>query len=257
MKTKIIALILVGIFAFAMTACGRRDSNADSAVRTDSQSRAESRTESVENTETEENTVSDTAVSGQTEEGNSNILIAYFSRVGNTDFPADIDAMSSASLVRKDGELYGNTQYIASLIQQSTGGDLFLIETAEKYPVDYDETDEQGMIENRDRTRPELASHVENMDSYDIVFLGFPNWYYDIPMAVYTFLEEHDLSGKTVIPFVTSGGGGFSDAISEIQNLQQGAEVLSDGFKASHSKIDDVTLEDVQEWIDGLSLLNK
>ena len=68
--------------------------------------------------------------------------------------------------------------------------------------MDYDETDEQGMIENRDRTRPELASHVENLDSYDIVFLGFPNWYYDMPMIMYSFLDQYDLAGKTVVPLL-------------------------------------------------------
>lgn len=251
MRTKITVMILMGILAFVMTACGKSDSNVDNVIDTDNSVESES---PVEMQEPEDEVVSEIAASGQTGERDTNILIAYFSRVGNTDFPADVDAVSSASLVRKDGNLYGNTQYIASLIQQTTGGDLFLIETVEKYPTDYDETDEQGMIENRERTRPELASHVENMDSYDIVFLGFPNWYYDMPMAVYTFLVEYDLSGKTIIPFVTSGGGGFSNTISEIQNLQQEAEVLSDGFQATHSKINDVTLEDVQDWIDGLSL---
>lgn len=185
---------------------------------------------------------------------NANILIAYFSRIGNTDFPEDVDAVSSASLLRKDGELYGNTQYIATLIQQQIGGDLFLIQTEEKYPADYDATDRQGQQENRDRSRPALASHVENMDAYDLVFLGFPNWYYDMPMAVYTFLEEYDLAGKTIIPFATSGGSGFSNAIAEIQNLQPDAEVLTDGYKVSHSKAADVTSADIEEWINGLQI---
>ncbi len=150
--------------------------------------------------------------------------------------------------------MYGNTQYIASLIQQSTNGDLFLIETEEKYPADYDETDRQGQQENRDQTRPVLASHVENMDDYSVVFLGFPNWYYDMPMAVYAFLEEYDLAGKTIIPFVTSGGSGFSESISAIQAIQPDAEVLSDGYKVTHSKVNDVTLEDIEQWLDDLEI---
>ena len=108
---------------------------------------------------------------------------------------------------------------------------MFLIETEEKYPADYDETDEQGGRENRERTRPKLASHIQNMDDYDTIFLGYPNWYYDMPMAVYAFLEEYDFSGKRIIPFVTSGGSGFSDSISEIKKIQPGAEVEEDGFK--------------------------
>ena len=126
----------------------------------------------------------------------------------------------------KGSELYGNTQYIATLIQRATDGELFLIETEDKYPADYDAADRQGEKESKEKSRPKLASHVEKMDGYDIVYLGFPNWYYGMPMAVYSFLEEYDLSGKIIIPFVTSGGSGFSNAISEIQNIQPDAAVL-------------------------------
>lgn len=180
-------------------------------------------------------------------DSDANILIAYFSRVGNTDFPDGVDAITSASLLVKDGELYGNTQYIATLIQQQTDGELFLIQTEERYPADYDETDRQGQQENRDRVRPALASHVENMDEYDVIFLGFPNWYYDMPMAVYSFLEEYDLAGKTIVPFVTSGGSGFSNSIAEIQNIQPDAEVLTDGYKVSHVYKTDAFLEVTDE----------
>ena len=97
-----------------------------------------------------------------------------------------------------------------------------------------------------------MATTVANLDDYDRIFLGFPNWYYDMPMAVYAFLEEYDLSGKTIIPFVTSGGSGFSKAVSAIQSIQPNAEVLADGYKVTHSKVDGVTLADIQEWLDGL-----
>ena len=183
---------------------------------------------------------------------NSKILIAYFSRVGNTEFPSEIDAVSSASLITKDGNLYGNTQYIATLIQQATNGDLFLIETEEKYPVDYDETDQQGAKENKEKSRPKIASFIENVNDYDMIFLGFPNWYYDMPMAVYSFLEQYDFSNKIIIPFVTSGGGGFSNTISQIQNIQPNATVLTDGYKVTHSQINMVSFEEIQQWLDSL-----
>ena len=181
-------------------------------------------------------------------------LIAYFSRVGNTNFPDGVEIVASASLMVKGDQITGNTQYIASLIQQNTGGDLFLIQTAEKYPADYDETDEQGRIENRDRPRPALSAQVNNLEDYNVLFLGFPNWYYDMPMAVYSFLEEYDLSGKTIVPFCTSGGGGFSQTIAEIQKLQPGATVLTNGFSTTHSQAENVALADVQAWLDELSL---
>ena len=245
---KLFALVLAWAMLAVLASCGTNTRNASntetgSLDETASQDGQEDRNEAIPSDEAVPPVSSDT-----------NVLIAYFSRVGNTDFPQDVDAVSSASLLRKDGALYGNTQYVAALIQQATGGDLFLIETAKKYPADYDETDQLGGKENRERSRPALASHVDDIAGYDMIYLGYPNWYYDMPMAVYAFLEEYDLSGKTIIPFVTSGGSGFSKSISEIQSLQPNAEVLTEGYKVTHSKVNDVTLEDIEEWLDSLEI---
>lgn len=245
---KLFALILAWAMLAALVSCGTNTGNTSSTEtgslnETVSQEGQEDRNEAMPPNEAVSPVSSDT-----------NVLIAYFSRVGNTDFPEDVDAVSSASLLRKDGALYGNTQYVAALIQQATGGDLFLIETEEKNPADYDETDQLGGKENRERSRPTLASHVDDIADYDRIYLGYPNWYYDMPMAVYAFLEEYDLSGKTIIPFVTSGGSGFSKSISEIQSLQPNAEVLTEGYKVTHSKVDDVTLEDIEQWLDSLEI---
>ena len=243
---KLFALILAWAMLVALASCGTNAGHPDS---TESGSLNEAGSQDGQGSH-EETTPPSEAVPPV----NANILIAYFSRVGNTDFPEDVDAVSSASLLRKDGALYGNTQYVAALIQQAAGGELFLIETEEKYPADYDETDQLGGKENRERSRPALASHVDDIADYDMIYLGYPNWYYDMPMAVYAFLEEYDLSGKTIIPFVTSGGSGFSKSISEIQNLQPNAEVLTEGYKVTHSKVNDVTLEDIEQWLDSLEI---
>ena len=245
---KLFALFLAWAMLAALVSCSKNTGNTSSTEtgslnETAFQEGQEDRNEAMPPNEAVSPVSSDT-----------NVLIAYFSRVGNTDFPEDVDAVSSASLLRKDGALYGNTQYVAALIQQATGGDLFLIETEEKYPADYDETDQLGGKENRERSRPALASHVDDIADYDMIYLGYPNWYYDMPMAVYAFLEEYDLSGKTIIPFVTSGGSGFSKSISEIQSLQPNAEVLTEGYKVTHSKVDDVTLEDIEQWLDSLEI---
>lgn len=245
---KLSALILIWALLLTLASCGADGGNIDS---TGNGSQDHGNT-----AETQGNSEDEASPNGTVPlvDSDANILIAYFSRVGNTDFPDGVDAITSASLLVKDGELYGNTQYIATLIQQQTDGELFLIQTEERYPADYDETDRQGQQENRDRVRPALASHVENMDEYDVIFLGFPNWYYDMPMAVYSFLGEYDLAGKTIVPFVTSGGSGFSNSIAEIQNIQPDAEVLTDGYRVSHSRVDDVTSEDIAEWINGLEI---
>ena len=106
-----------------------------------------------------------------------------------------------------DGEVLGNTQYIAQLIRPTeTGGDLFRIETVQEYPGSHDALLDYAYNELTENARPELASQIENPDSYDVIFLGYPNWNSDLPMPLYSFLEEYDFSGKAIIPFTTHGG---------------------------------------------------
>lgn len=194
----------------------------------------------------------------QTEEITSNqtekdqkILVAYFSRVGNTDFPSDVDTSSSASVIVDGDTLVGSTEYIANVIVEQTGGDKFLIETQTKYSAYYDELVDQQQGERNKNARPALASHVKDFDSYDVIYLGFPNWWYGMPMPLYTFLEEYDFSGKIIIPFNTSGGSGFSDAISEIEDLCPNATVL-DGYTTSGSSVQN-DREEISEWINEVS----
>ena len=175
------------------------------------------------------------------------ILVAYFSRVGNTDFPNDVDTSSSASVIVDGNTLIGSTEYIANVIVEQTGGDKFLIETQTKYSVDYDELVDEQQGERNKNARPALASHVEDFDSYDVIYLGFPNWWYGMPMPLYTFLEEYDFSGKTIIPFNTSGGSGFSDSISEIEEICSNATVL-EGYTTSGSSVQN-NREEIIEWI--------
>ena len=173
MRKKWMRIVFISVFAFTMAACGSGGRTNDRSPGQGTE-QTESGTSGLKNDRGETGDETSAEILPEENEG-SHILIAYFSRVGNTDFPEGVDAISSASLIQKDGEIYGNTQYVASLIGQHTGGEMFLIETEEKYPADYDETDEQGGRENRERTRPKLASHIQNLDDYDTIFLGFPN----------------------------------------------------------------------------------
>lgn len=154
------------------------------------------------------------------------ILVAYFTYGENTTLPSNVDATASASIQRFNDKVTGNTGMLAHMISNATGGDLFSILTADKYPSNYNATINQGRIENSNKARPRLASHITNLEEYDTIFLGFPNWWYDMPMAIYTFLDEYDLSGKTIIPFNTSGGSGFSNAINSIREAEPNATVL-------------------------------
>lgn len=190
----------------------------------------------------------------KTQNDKKNVLIAYFSRIGNIDSEHEIDAISSASVVAQGNDLLGNTEYMATLIQKSIGGDIHLIETSEKYPSEYDDSDDnaldvQANRENRENARPELATHIKNMEVYDTVFLGFPNWYGDMPMAVYSFLDEYNLAGKKIYLFHSSGGGGTRNAYSKVSDLEPDAEVEKNIFSVSHSQVSELTDQDMQEWL--------
>ncbi len=198
---------------------------------------------------TEETTGSDSE-QGDSAAASSNILIAYFS-VPETD---GVDAVAGASRVVVDGEVLGNTQYIAQLIQQQTGGDLFRIETVQEYPGSHDPLLEFAYNERAEGARPELAAQMENLDSYDIIFLGYPNWNADLPMPLYTLLEQTDLSGKTIVPFTTHGGSGFSRTIQTIQELQPNATVINDGLSISRNSVAQAE-GDVASWVSGLGLI--
>ncbi len=181
------------------------------------------------------------------------ILVAYFTYGENAPLSADVDASSSASIqLRGDGSITGNTGIVADMIADATGGELFSILTATQYPDNYDDTLDVGQAEKSDGTRPELAAHIENLEDYDTIFLGFPNWWGGMPMAIYSFLDEYDFSGKTIVPFVTSGGSGFSNAISEIENAEPEATIL-DGLAIGDGQATGAQ-DSVSDWLEGLGL---
>lgn len=189
----------------------------------------------------------DSAASGT---GKSTILIAYFS-VPESD---GTDAVAGASrVVTEDGQILGNNEYIAQLIRQETGGDLFAIETVQEYPGSHDALLDFAYNEKAENARPKLATQIENPDAYDTIFLGYPNWNADLPMPLYTFLEEYDFSGKMIIPFTTHGGSGFSRTISTIEELQPNAEVVQDGLSISRNSVPQAQ-SDVADWVNGLNL---
>lgn len=163
----------------------------------------------------------------------------------------DVDTVSSASRVATDNGVVGNTQFIAQAIQQAVGGDLFAIETVQQYPGTHDELLDFAYNELRENARPELASQIENLDDYDTIFLGYPNWNSDLPMPLYTFLESYDFSGKTIIPFVTHGGSGFSRTVSTIQELQSEAAVIEDGLSISRGDVADAA-QQAMDWASSL-----
>lgn len=146
----------------------------------------------------------------------------------------------------------GNTEQVAQIIQQETGGDLFEIAPATAYTDDYNELLDIAQQEQSDDARPELAGQVENWEQYDTIFVGYPNWWSDAPMAVYTFVESYDWSGKTLVPFNTSASGGFGRSLSGLEESASGATIL-DGLSFTERTLGDAQSE-VTTWLDELGL---
>ena len=154
------------------------------------------------------------------------VLIAYFTWARNKDLSGEVDTTTHASVQVSEGVYKGDTEIVAEWIQEDTGGDLFPIKTACRYSSDFNQAVEEGGRELRQNARPELADTVSNIAGYDIVFLGYPVWWRDVPMVLYTFMDRYDLSGKTILPFATHMGGGLGASVKTIKKLEPGASVL-------------------------------
>ncbi len=191
----------------------------------------------------------------QTPVQSGGVLIAYFTVPEDVE-PDGVDAVAGASIVVSEGEKLGNTEYVARLIQQAVGGELFRIETVQAYPLDHDPLVDQASEEKAASARPELSAHVEDMARYDTILLGYPNWWGDLPMPLYTFLEEYDLAGKTIIPFITHGGSRASRTVETISDLQPGAQVWDDPLVLSRNDVAS-SADQVISWAQGLGLKSK
>ena len=250
MVKRIMQILLAGSIVFALSACGNA-STAETGTSMSSGAEVNEEKETSTNdvsAETETKTSDVTSSEGNPSEAGK-ILITYFS-VMETD---GVDTVGGASRVAVDGEVMGNNEYVAKLIQQETGGDLFSIETVQDYPTIHEPLLEFAYNEKAKNARPELATKIEKLDQYDTIFLGYPNWNADLPMPLYTFLESYDFSGKTIIPFTTHGGSGFSSTVNTIGDLQPGATILKDGLSISRNSVSGAKNQ-VSQWVQGLGL---
>lgn len=244
MLKKSISKLLVLGFCLMLTGCGKSDDSGRgnaSVQNTGTQTEVgESSASDAEKNKEENNT-----------EGKNNrdgkVLSVYFSRVGNTDFPENVDAVASASLLSKDGETKGNAQMLAEWVANEAGGDVFEIVTENSYPADYSETTDVAKQEQNEDARPKLKAGTLDFSQYDTFYLVFPNWWGDLPQALYSFFDEYDFSGKRLNVFVTHGGSSFSSTIQTIQDLESDAEVV-EGLSVRDSGVPDAESE-VREWV--------
>lgn len=237
---SLFTLCTLGIaIAFSLAACSEKTpTSSENDVTTPSTNTGNSINES----QPTDNSNSADDTSDSTNE-TTNALVVYFS------VPDDRDN----SYVEVGGERLGNTQYMAQVIQENTGADIFRIQPTTPYPTDHDALLEVAQEEIRTNARPEINGTIENFDSYDVVFVGYPNWNADMPYIMYSFFESYDFSGKTIVPFMTHGGSGFSGTPGTIAELEPDAAML-EGKAISRSSIEDAEQE-IIDWINQIGLL--
>lgn len=182
--------------------------------------------------------------------GNGNILITYFSYPE----PDGVDASTGASRLVKNEVVTGHVEFLAQVIREATEADTFRIRTVQQYPAFHQPLIEQANAEKESGARPALATHIENIDQYDIIFIGYPNWWGDLPMPLYTFLEEYDFKGKTIVPFNSHGGSGLSNTINTIRSIQPEATIVN-GFSVSRNTVGDAK-EAVISWLEEIGVIS-
>lgn len=218
---KIITLVLALTLIFTFTACSSN---------------------SVKEETTKQTTSADTTAAENSNTTNKNILTIYFSSA-NT-----VDATSSATPYF-DG--VASTEYLAQYINKKVGGDIAKITPVSDYPEDYNGTADAAKVENDKDERPEFQKLDLNPEDYDVIFVGYPMWWYTLPMIMYTFFDTYDFSGKTIIPFNTHEGSGDGGTYDEIKEFEPNATVL-EGFNVRGGSADKAD-GDIDEWLEGLN----
>ena len=220
-------MLIIGISALmilTLGACGNKESFTEG--NTDVDPSSEKITESVSKSPDDESSESNSENTYVNSE--STVLIAYFS-------------------------WSGNTKQLAEMIQEQMGGELFEIEPETPYTDDINELSGISLQEQHDNIRPALSSAAPDMSQYDVIFVGYPNWWNNMPMPVFTFLEGYDFSGKTVIPFTTYGNGVWGKSVDSIRATLPDVTIL-DGLAIQEHELQDASSE-VSEWLQGLGLI--
>lgn len=235
---RIICLLLSVTLLLFLVACG----NTNTETQRETSYNAE--TTAPESNESEDRSLSDENEVSESSEG-ERILVAYFSWADNAE-QGNIDAVTSASVT-----VPGNVAQLAKWVAEETSGELFSIQVVDPYPADWDECLNRANQEKADGTRPELAQNVKNMEEYDVVFLGFPNWWYSCPMAILSFIESHDFSGKQVYLFCSHGTGGLARSVQDITANMPDSNISENVFDAYEEDTAD-SREEIQEWLKGI-----
>lgn len=215
---KVFSILMVLTLLLSLAACGSNTTNEESSSPTQQSSNQSSALDEESNSQNDSSTPAET---------DSKSLVVYFS-------------------------WSGNTENVAKSIQSQTDSNIFEIVPATPYSDDYDTVVDLAQEEQRNNARPAISGNIENIEQYDVIYVGFPNWWGDMPMILYTFFDTYDLSGKTIALFCTSGGSGLSNTVNEVKSLEPNATV-AEGLhigSGSSSNPDNA----VSEWLNDIGL---
>lgn len=177
-----------------------------------------------------------------------NALVVYFSMPETTDSENMTEEEDNSTVVI-DGEVLENTQYVAMEIQEKMNADIFRIEPKTPYTTNHGELVDIASQEQEENTRPAIKDKISDFEQYDTVFVGYPIWWSDLPMIMYSFFDEYDFNNKTIIPFSTHGGSGLADTISTIQELEPNANVYEQGLSISRNDVKNSS-EEISQWLE-------
>lgn len=227
---KVFSILMVLTLLFSLAACSNNTTNEESSSPVQQSSKQSSTPAKESNSQNDSSELAESsepnASSVPTETG-SKSLVVYFS-------------------------WSGNTENVAKSIQSQTDSDIFEIVPTTPYSDDYDAVVDLAQEEQQNNARPAISGNIENIEQYDVIYVGFPNWWGDMPMILYTFFDTYDLSGKTVALFCTSGGSGLSGTVNEVKSLEPNATV-TEGLhigSGSSSNPDNA----VSEWLNDIGL---
>ena len=246
MMRRWMAAALAALMVLSLAACAgnQQEEQSASAEATEQSQAASGQEEEPASTEQQpEEPASSTEQPSDTQE--SGVLVAYFSWADNAVIDGEVDAVASPSVTAP-----GNVQQLAQWISERTGGDLFSIQVTEPYSSDWDACLERANQERAEDARPELTASVEQLERYDTVFLGYPNWWYGVPMALLSFLEENDLSDKQVYLFCSHGTGGLASSVEQIDEALPDSTALSENIFDVYEEDAASSQQDILAWLE-------
>ncbi len=221
---KLLALIFTMMMVFTLAACS---SNSSSNTQNEKKTESNDVNSQAGEKETDNSNVGNNGKANK-DTVNKHILVAYFS-------------------------YSGNTKVIANQIHENVGGDIFEIKTVDPYPTDYNAVVDQAKKERDENYRPKLATKIDNIDSYDVIFVGYPDWWVNMPMPVFSFLEQYNFSGKTIVPFCTHEGSGLGRSLDDVKKTCPQSTIL-DGLAISDKDINNAA-QDISNWLNKIGII--